>query len=213
MNEFKRMYHCYYYEHVSCAEEEEARAARCFAAKSRRRLAQMLLIQVTEVKGSLGRSSTFVPCTTAKNPAPTFRWGKTGHPSPAPRPPLPWRPRQEGQKRLGGVLKPRSTDSDSAEASCDRMRIADAEILYYVRARVFREFLKSNLSFFLLTRFTKFSSDETERYYERKQTFYSYFNYRLETFYVTNETVYESVFDSFQQPFHRCKVSNLNSEM
>lgn len=40
-------------------ETGEARA-RCFAAKSRRRLAQMLLIQVTEVKGSLGRSSTFV---------------------------------------------------------------------------------------------------------------------------------------------------------
>lgn len=53
--------------------------------------------------------------------------------------------------------------------NADRRR---GNIILRSRARVFREFLKSNLSFFLLTRFTKFSSDETERYYERKQAFF-----------------------------------------
>lgn len=96
-------------------ETGEARA-RCFAAKSRRRLAQMLLIQVTEVKGSLGAAAPL--CTTNQKPCPYFQVRQNGSPrlaSPAPRLLLPWRPRQEGQKRLRGVLKPRSTDSEASQ--------------------------------------------------------------------------------------------------
>lgn len=98
--------------------------------------------------------------------------------------------------------------------NADRRR---GNIILRSRARVFREFLKSNLSFFLLTRFTKFSSDETERYYERKQTFYHAFFPRISIINVLcNERncirkcvrLVPTTFSPLQS-----SLSNLNSEM
>lgn len=98
--------------------------------------------------------------------------------------------------------------------NADRRR---GNIILRSRARVFREFLKSNLSFFLLIRFTKFSSDETERYYERKQTFYHAFFPRISIINVLcNERncirkcvrLVPTTFSPLQS-----SLSNLNSEM